>query len=169
MISIDRFVFVGYFFELRKNISLYLFSFTYSKLLINSIFLSAIIIRGLLAWALASRILNIKDKKAIIFLFIPILTTEAVIRDILFGIENVTRVIEETNNLGVYTIFIRLTTFPKMLVIEHIYRSGIVNNPVALGLINTLGFVLGRIYDTFLCELWRVGLLVYLKRRGLIG
>lgn len=157
MVSIDEFVFVGYFYELRRNVDLYLHS-------LGLVLLFALILRGLLAWALASKILNINDKKVAIFLSIPILTTEAVIRDILFGMENVTKVIEETNNLGAYTIFIWLTTLPKMWVMEHIYRSGIADSPLTWSLIDSLGFVLGGVYDVIVCELWRIGVLMYFKK-----
>jgi len=161
MVAIDTFVFVAYFYELRRNIDLYLQT-------LGPVLLFALGLRILLAWTLTGNILNIKNRIAIVFLSIPILTTEAVFRDALFGITNVTRAIEETNDLGAYSIFIRLVLTPTMWVVEHIYRSGVVTSPMIATLVGNLQFLFGGIYAVVVCELWRVGIILYLKKRGLI-
>jgi hypothetical protein len=161
MVSIDIFVFVAYFYELRRNIDLYLQT-------LGPILLFAIGLRMLLAWTLTSNILNINTRIVAIFLSIPILTTEAVVRDVLFGIENVTRVIEETNNLGAYSIFIWLALTPTMLIVEQIYRSGVANSPLITTVLNNMLLLFGGIYEVVICELWRVGIILHLKRRGLV-
>ncbi len=107
-------------------------------------FMMFIAARVALSWLLLEKLLKISDKIYIIFLSIPIITTEAIIRDAVLGIERATEIVNE-RGIGEYTVFTKL-------LFEILYGKNIPDIAI---------YISGAI----ICEASRVLLIYFIKKR----
>lgn len=109
MFFLDLLSYVGFMLEVRQQIadvfesprSLPATSTAVSYLVMFAL------LRAALAWYALERLLGIKSRFYIVALAIPLLTAEAVLRDFIFGIENVTKVVNEEGP-GAYSVLSKI-------------------------------------------------------------
>ncbi len=120
MFILDLLSFVGYLLEIRDRIAnIEHWTKIMGTMPFINIFIVFIAARVMLSWLLLKKLLEISGKIYIVFLSIPIITTEAIIRDIVFGIEKATEIINK-EGIGAYTIFSKILfekNLPETMVI----------------------------------------------------
>ncbi len=108
MFILDLLSFVDYLLEIRDRIAnIEHWTKIMGTMPFINIFIVFIAARVMFSWLLLKKLLEISGKIYIVSLSIPIITTETIIRDLIFGIEKATEIINK-EGIGAYTIFSKI-------------------------------------------------------------
>ncbi len=129
MFILDMLSFVDYLLEISHQISnIEHWTDIWGIMPFINVFMMFIAARVVLSWLLLEKLLKISGKIYIIFLSIPIITTEAIIRDVVLGIERATEIVNE-RGIGEYTVFTKILfeiLYEKNIPDIAIYISGVI-------------------------------------------
>ena len=152
MFFLDSLSYVGYMFDTRLQIA-DVFNNPWSLLAVStmmSYLFMFVLLRVVLAWYALERLLKIKERFYIIMLSIPLLTTEAMLRDFVFGIENVTKIIND-EGLGACTIISKIL---------FTFNEYIINSPL-----KSISIIIFNLIGTFILEIPRAIIPVLISKK----
>ena len=153
MFLLDFLSYVGYMLDVRQQIADVfnnLWSLPATSTAVSYLVVFALL-RAALAWYALERLLGIKKRLYIAVLSIPLLTTEAVLRDFIFGIENVTKMVNE-EGLGAYTVISKIL---------FIFDEYITNSPL-----KNISIVIFNLIGTLILEIPRAIAPVLISKKG---